>query len=86
MIRYVGVLWFFFVIKLFFESQLKRSIFSDLIKISENFCIYFSSLQSIEQTVCFFLSFHEQTFFPQLAEQTIYFSLFAEQTFFTKIP
>ena len=25
-------------------------------------------------------------FFPQVAEQTIYFPLFAEQSFFTKIP
>ena len=49
---------------------------------SENFCNYFSSIQSIEQT--FFLSFHEQTIFLlQVAKQTIYFPLFAEQSFFS---
>ena len=53
-------------------------------KRGENFCNYFSSLQSTEQT--FFQSFHEQTvLFSQEAEHTIYFPLFAKQYFFTQI-
>ena len=51
-------------------------------KLAENFCNNFSSLQSNDKF--FFLLFYEQTIFKQVAEQTIYFPLFAEQSFFSQ--